>query len=144
MTGTTRPARANCKGDLCPAWCVVDHETPGHGRLYEFHGGQIARIEVPGALAGVPDLICVRPVSDGQPGSGEPHVSVSGTVYGSDLAGPNAWVRPRDAEDIARLAEMLAGATPGRHRELAAQIRAAAAVITEDGPADPEPEDDDD
>jgi hypothetical protein len=135
MTETARPARANCKGDPCPSWCEVDHETPSStgGHLYEFHGGQTARIEMPGAVASMPDWIAVRPVSDGQPGYGEQNVSVTGTMYGSDRDDPNAWVRPREAEHIARVIEILAKATPDQHRELAAQLRKAAALITEDG-----------
>jgi len=37
---------------------------------------------------------------------------------------------PGEAASLAGLVEMLAGATPDQHRELAAAIRAAASVIT--------------
>ena len=50
---------------------------------------------------------------------------------------PQVQVRAVDADGLAGLVELLADATPAQHRQLAAAIRTAAAVITDAGGAQP-------
>jgi hypothetical protein len=127
MTETARPARANRDGHLCPPWCETDHEK------YDFHGGTAAGVEVPGRMRGMPDEIRARPVRLGEPDY-PPQVAVAGTRHGLGGTGdPSVWLSARDALGIAALVDMLAGATPARHRALAAAIRRAAAQVTEAG-----------
>jgi hypothetical protein len=126
MTASQEP-RHNRLGHPCPPWCVVDHEK------YEFHGGAIAGVEMPGKMRSMPDVIRARPVQLGERGY-PPAVSVSGTRRGRGGDGdPDMWLGVRDALNLAGLVEMLAAATPARHRELAAAIRKAAAGIADGG-----------
>jgi hypothetical protein len=127
------PARANREGHPCPPWCVTDHETDhGSGHRFIFHGTETTRVDVPGKVKGIPDVIFTRAIHPGWPDC-EPQVAVSATRQGTDGPGPNAWISPRDAEDLAAIVEMLAKASPAQHRLLAAAIRQAAATITEAG-----------
>lgn len=116
MTETTRP-RANRDGDLCPPWCVTDHdEVHGEAGTYSFHGGEPAAVEIPGAGI-LEDKIIIRAVHPGNGYAGPAQVSVNGIRYGTGEADPHAWISPREALRVAGLIEMLAKATPARHRD---------------------------
>jgi hypothetical protein len=123
--------RQNAKGHPCPPWCTRDHEEGGI--LLQAHRGDLARIKVPGADC-VPDLITAGPAHLGMAGEGA-EVSVSAIRHGSDVH-PSLWLAPRDAGQLAALVDMLAAATAGQHRELAAAIRKAAADITDSAEGD--------
>ena len=128
MTADPSP-RTNRTGHPCPSWCETDHETPqgDTGWTYEFHGGPVTRIKVPGTIGSWPDEVRTRPVHDGR-SDDAPFILVSGTRNGASGPDPNAWVSLRDARDLVAVIDMLAGATPDQHRELAAAIRTAAGI----------------
>ncbi len=107
MTAEQTP-RQNDNGDLCPPWCVIDH-----AKYSNFHGSEFIKIDAP--------QYCTRLVRAVQPVIGRPYVDVDSVA---------ADVATGDAESLAVLIEGLAGATPEQHRELAAAIRRAAAVVT--------------
>jgi hypothetical protein len=129
---TTGTSRANRDGHPCPPWCQTDHDEilslAGH---FLFHGGPPADIELTGKTS-APDKITARAFHVGDPRF-EAVVSVAALRHGTDGQQPHLWLTPGDAGDLAGLVDMLAGATPARHRELAAAIRRAAAVITDGG-----------
>lgn len=120
MTGTTRPARANRDGHLCPPWCETDHDTPGNrGVRAGWHGTDAAPVSTPSGY--VTASAYQNGFNDDPP-----------QVWVGALGMPGGWTAgPADAERLAVLAEQLAGATPGQHREFAAQLRRAAAQVTE-------------
>ncbi len=137
MTGTTTapvhgPApRQNRDGHPCPPWCVTDHETVQYGTdgTYGFHGSARTYIKLRSRSARLEDEISVRAIRYGceEP---EPHVALAGTVFGAGAPAPRLDVAGDDMEGLAVMVEMLARATPGQHRQLAAAIRQAAAGIT--------------
>jgi hypothetical protein len=129
------PARANPNGHPCPPWCDIDHETADGGHRYIFHGSETAWTDVPVKPGRPDDRIYVRAIHGGYTDD-QPQVDVSATRSGV-CPSPHAWIAPRDAEGLAVIIEMLAKASPAKHRELAAHIRAAAATIT-GAQADPE------
>jgi hypothetical protein len=118
--------RQNSKGHPCPPWCTRDHLEDGPVSIA--HRGAMSRIEMPGADC-VPDVIMASPAHLGIEGEAT-EVSVHAIRHGSK-AHPALWLAPADAEQLAGLVEMLAKATPARHRELAAALRKAAAGITD-------------
>ncbi len=123
MTEDQAP-RTNRDGHPCPPWCTSSHER------WDGHSGDTARIDVPGKVRDLPDAFLVgryQFVAEAE----KPQVSVSPLRYGRDGTDPAFWMPARDAEGLAVIVELLAAATPGQHRELAAAIRKAAADITD-------------
>lgn len=116
------PARANRDGHPCPSWCATDHDREiAPGIFQTTHGTSHARVSV--SERGYDRLLVS---GDLFPSDGERAVHVSG-------GNEPLFVPPEMAEGAAALVELLADATPEQHRELAAAIRQAAAVITEAG-----------
>jgi hypothetical protein len=123
-TGTTDTARTSRDGHPCPSWCTADHQRS------DGHTAPSVRVAVPGAVPGLDDKFLVYPWQS--PGCAPEIVAVVlryGRQHKDDLA---VYYAARDAGHLAGLVEMLAAATPGQHRELAAAIREAAAVTAED------------
>lgn len=89
--------------------------------------GASTSVEVPGA-GGVPKRIIVAPVHLGMADASS-EVNVYATSCGEEFP-PNLWLTPRDAQNLAALADVLVTATRAQRRELAAAIRKAAADIT--------------
>jgi hypothetical protein len=117
MTASQEP-RQNRDGHPCPPWCTADHDGqlfPGY--FTKSHGGE-------NTLAGFDLPISVRPSL--APSWDAPRVQVAGVA-------PSLFLE--DGASLAELIDRLAGATPEQHRELAAAIRKAAAVIEDAGGA---------
>jgi len=111
LAETTAP-RQNADGECCPPWCVTDH-----GK-YGFHGSERVTVEAPEF-----HRVSARAL----------YSTIGGTtvqVLGDGIVRvPSGY----EAGELAALIEGLAAATPEQHRELAAAIRHAAAVITKAG-----------
>jgi hypothetical protein len=110
----------------CPPWCTYHHPDA------EIHRAE--RVEVDFWKNGVASWVTVTSIDFCQ-GDG-PEVSISGwrQVIGTgEHISPNPVFPAAQARELADLIEVLQNATPGRHREIAAAIRQAAAVITEAG-----------
>jgi hypothetical protein len=125
---TGQPARI--AGEQCPPWCTCAHET----RAFTTHIGEQRDIRFGGEMyhAGYACLAVAATWTSTRYMSPEPgRVLLHGHVY----EGPDAlaMVPAAEAPELAAVVEMLAGATPEQHRELAAAIREAAGEIT--GPA---------
>lgn len=121
MTGSlTTPPPA------CPPWCDSDHSRTIKGLppLHFGAGGPSVRLS---GASGARHAFVFVSQRDGER-SPSLVVSVSASDADSD---PAVTVRLKDAEDLARLAEMLAVASPAVHREVAAAVRRAAAVAGE-------------
>jgi hypothetical protein len=118
---TARPApRRNREGHPCSPWRATGHdEVYGAAEPFGFHGSAPAGIRLGG------DSVGARVMRDST-WHGRPSVLVSGLDRAAD---PALRAGPRCAKYLAGLAEMLAGAFPDQHRELAGAIRAAAATI---------------
>ena len=117
-------ARQNSRGHPRPPWCTKDHSADGLGQAV--HRGINVRVEVPGA-DGVPERIIVVPIHLGMADAGS-EVNVYATSCGKELL-PKLWLMPRDAENLAALADVLVTATRAA-RGVGAAIRKAAADIT--------------
>jgi hypothetical protein len=117
MTETARPARANRDGHPCPDWCEMDHgDTAGIPATH--HGTQ------PAVIIFDDGYVTASAYQDG-------FSDAPPQIWIGSLNGPPTLIGPGQAPVLADLAEMLAGASPDQHRELAAQLRKAAAAITE-------------
>lgn len=120
MTETTRP-RQNRDGHLCPSWCETGHDEPAgtRGLRAGWHGTDAAPVSTPSGY--VTASAYQNGFNDDPP-----------QVWIGALGMPGGWTAgPPDAERLAVLAEQLADATPDQHREFAAQLRRAAAQVTE-------------
>ena len=116
MTITADTAtRTNRDRDPCPPWCRVDHVKHGPGTCVGSGGGI--------------DGIWTRAVRNC---TGD-RISLDASLPDPLVHWPNLRFDPRDAEDLAVIVDLLAGATPDQHGELTAAIRKAAADITEAG-----------
>jgi hypothetical protein len=104
-------------GSPCPPWCVIDHQKDQGGVRFTHHSDAATFISTrEGGHASAGRV---------QGSSGSPKVSVT-----SSSEDPGAlWLEPRDAVKLAGVIEALAGATLEQHREFAAAVRAAAALI---------------
>ena len=102
--------RQNSKGHPCPPWCAIDHS-----RFEACVGG--------GGGIGHIWSRAVR-TRDGFT------VIVHGALEDPAADWPSLELGLRDAEHLAAIVGLLAGATPDQHCELAAAIRKAAADIT--------------
>ena len=111
----------------CPSWCTRDHSRTD---LVPAHIGD--RAVIGGFRARPYDEITAR-AAHVNPGYGDPKVWLDATRAGAQAEAPYAWLDPETAVTVARLAEMLAGATAAQHRALAAALRDAAALITAGG-----------
>lgn len=113
MTGS---ARANRDGHPCPSWCVTDHDhelipgsfsdTHDSGKVHAALVAMVSAVLFPSGDG--PEVQVCTPAADG------------GSIF----------LPARKAGYLAVLIRELADATPEHHRELAAAIRQAAAVIT--------------
>jgi hypothetical protein len=117
MSETPRSPRQNREGDPCPPWCTVDHEK------YESHVGGGGRI----------DGIWTRAIRS----RGVSEVGVCASLPDPKVTWPSLNLDLHEAKHLAVIVELLAGATPDQHRELAAAIRQAAAEIAGDGDGRP-------
>ena len=127
MTEDQAP-RTNREGRACPPWCVSDHGGEQiSGRACVGHAGGIdfgdEGLDGIWACAILGDRPQDRPED-------RPQVGITGHRYRRP-GSPSVHLPHYGAEDLAAIVEMLAGATPDQHRELAAAIRKAAADITE-------------
>ena len=115
-TQTQNPARANRHGDPCPPWCTIDHAktftVPGFEEVHHLdaHQGDPRRADGTYSM--------VRPFK--RTSDRETAVVVDGLQ-----------VYPENVENLARLIESLAGATPEQLRQLAELIRATAAEVAD-------------
>lgn len=105
----TQEIRASRDGDPCPAWCDVDHHT--RSSAVPIH---IGHVSAPAAWNAYVQLVA-------HPWAARPEVWAT-TVHGY------AAVSLHQAGDLARLLEELADVEPARLREMAAEVRAAAAT----------------
>ncbi len=119
MTANQAP-RQNRDGHPCPLWCTVDHDEVINGITITGHGGDVTVTQI----REYEQWITARAYLAAAPGR-TPEIQV-GMTPGGDV-----FVPSRHAEDLAALVELLAAATPGQHRKLAAAIRKAAADIAE-------------
>jgi hypothetical protein len=101
-TPTSRPP--------CPPWCSADHVNLN-----------LTACSASAAAIKLPTLATISARARRSFAFGE-HVLVSG------ISGVHA-TDPEDAACLATLLDVLAEATPEQHRELAAQVRAAAALV---------------
>jgi hypothetical protein len=122
MTEDQAP-RQNRDGHPCPPWCEVDHDTTGTSGIRASHHGT-----EPPVISFRDGYVTASAYQNGF--SDEPP-----QVWIGSLNGPTTLIDSGQAAVLADLAEMLAGATPDQHREMAAQIRQAAAQITAAGGA---------
>ncbi len=114
--------RTNRNGHQCPPWCVTGHDE-------EFGPGIFADVHATGQTGiGTGEYGSVRVGGCLMPSTGLRRVHVSLPPW------PPLFLSAVAAETVACLAEQLATATPEQHRELAAAIRQAAAVITGEAP----------
>jgi len=92
----------------CPPWCTADHEF-------------LASCTSSGSpfFIGSDLTATMSAYARRYPGAGV-EVAVNGKLH---------LGKPREAEALAVLLEQLADATPGQHRDLAGQVRAAAALL---------------
>ena len=121
----SQATRQNAEGHPCPPWCVTDHSEQRHGPSAGYHGSESPLIHTPSGYVNA--TAYQNGFSDD-----EPQIAVT------CLNGPAGCLMTavRDAGFLAATVEDLAEATPEQHREFAAAIRQAAAVIT--GAEDPE------
>jgi hypothetical protein len=124
------PPRANRVGSPCPDWCTTDHAehliTTRDGKILDAaingHTSSDDMIAVPGAHA-----IAYAWQAGLIPLNAEPRITIDArSSAGTALLDPTA----ADALRIAVLVEALAHATPEQHHQLAAQLRAAAGIVT--------------
>lgn len=110
----------------CPSWCATCHEHAAPGSVREsVHIAAEASIDTPGGSVNA----CAWWSGYA---SAPPNVFVSlPRCFGSD---GGLSVAPSQADGLAALLELLATATPEQHRELAAAVRQAAAVIAGEAP----------
>jgi hypothetical protein len=106
MTADQTP-RQNAEGSPCPPWCATDHEK------WAFHDSEWIEVEAPQYASNY--VRAIRYSDDAAP-------VLAVTVLSVPL---------EEAGYLAKLIEGLATATPDQHRNLAAAIRQAAAVITD-------------
>jgi hypothetical protein len=105
----------------CPPWCTVNHDQAAPGSVRDSvhiaaeasvstRGGDVRTCAWwSGSSLSAPDVFLSLPARAG----------VNGRLS----------LPPSDAVGLAELLELLATATPGQHRELARQVRHAAAVL---------------
>jgi 8-oxo-dGTP pyrophosphatase MutT (NUDIX family) len=106
-----RPAQGSPPAALaqpCPPWCTADHS-------------RLTACSAPATAITLPNGAVISARARRSLAFGE-HVLVSG------ISGVHA-TDPEDAACLATLLDVLAEAAPGQHRELAAQVRAAAALV---------------
>jgi hypothetical protein len=127
--------RANRVGSRCPDWCTTDHApsslTTRDGQTFDTtidgHSSTddtIAVLAGPGAGG---HAIAYAWQSGQIPLNAEPRITIDArSSAGTALLDPTA----ADALRIAVLVEALAHATPEQHHQLAAQLRAAAGIVT--------------
>ena len=120
----SQPARASRDSHPCPPWCADDED---HGATHTTArtalrvGGRNGHLATCAGMFGAPPEVVV-------------HATWSNPANDHALdAQGDLYVPLADAERLAGVIEVLAHATPGTHRELAAAIRQAAATITEAG-----------
>jgi hypothetical protein len=119
VTGGSRPPRP------CPPWCS-EHPCPASLRSFHISEGTSASLNT-GREPSWPPLGSFH--SYAVQDSGQPDgvsLYVAPWEGGSTLSGA---IPARAAEAVARLAELLAGASPEAHREVAAAIRAELALL---------------
>ena len=123
---TPQPARTNSEGHLCLPWCTVDHceRIGSRGLRLSYHGTESPVIATPSGY------VSAMAYQDGF-SDDAPQVSLSCLTSAGSLL-----VDTGDSAELAALVEQLADATPDQHRELAAAIRQAAAIITAADPVD--------
>jgi hypothetical protein len=124
MTASRESRRNPHTGLDCPPWCVTDHDQVsaciGSGTIgSRFLADVWARA-----------ILAPRHADDGA------MVAVTGHAVGQDGT-HQVELPPHVALSLAGIVELLAGATPDQHRELAAGIRKAAADITSTDGAQP-------
>jgi Domain of unknown function (DUF6907) len=124
MTEDQAP-RQNRDGHPCPPWCTTDHAKPisESALRASYHSTEPPTIGTP---AGYVQAVAYQ--------NGFNDAPAQVWLGGLELRG-GLMIAPETAVGMAALAEMLADATPDQHRELAAQIRKAAAQITAAGGA---------
>lgn len=112
--------------NACPAWCSSQYPA---GDPRHIHASPIVAVVAGRAKSATVRLdlprIVVRAILHDYPTPGQPSVLVL-TTEGTSLG---AEVRHRDAEGLAAIIDTLAAATPSQHREVAAAVRQAAALI---------------
>ena len=118
--------RVNQNGHRCPSWCITDHGPRDDGLdPFEFHGGHTRATAVGSTPVGA------RAVEDGS-GRGRP------SILAGAMIGPGSlWLSPFDADQLAQLVDLLAGATPDQHRDVAEAIRAVARTVQDNPLPDP-------
>lgn len=125
MTATADTAtRQNRAGGPCPPWCDRDHDDSSGGAAHIRQTGIISFGD-----EGL-DSIWASAILDAHH-EGRPVVAVTSHRYQQHGAPYLEVPAGHRARDLAGMIELLADLTPGQHRELAAAIRKAAAVIAE-------------
>lgn len=105
----------------CPPWCEAHSDAVG-----DLHCSAHDRIPLGSAGHGFAEAYAVGY------GDEPPSVSVAAVVPSDPRTSATLWIEnPEEAQDLAMLVEWLERATPGQHRMLAAQIRAAAKIVAE-------------
>jgi hypothetical protein len=117
-----RAIRTNRAGHPCPPWCEADHDKPigKSGVFVSHHSTEVPPISFPAGY------VIASAYQDG-------FSDAPPQIWIGSLNGPPMFIDPGHAASLAALAEMLAGATPEQHRELAAQIRKAADIAGASG-----------
>jgi hypothetical protein len=113
----SQASRQKSQAHPCPPWCV------DHDEIADIHKTRRVAVKLPD-YAGYVSTI------SGQFGLSATAVGMHGMC---DDVSADLYVPLADAGQLAGLLEILAYATPGQYRELAAAIRQAAADITEAG-----------
>ena len=109
--------RQNSKGHPCPSWCTVDHGERVGSSQVGYHGTGHPPVHTSSGY------VNASAYQDGF-SDDAPQIALTCLAPGGALL-----VDLRDSDKLAAFVEQLADATPGQHRELAAAIRKAAAVI---------------
>lgn len=122
MTTQETEQRANRHGSQCPHWCSIDHARVLDGKPGRMMDSHFSDPMTSGAL---PWDVKVKLYQHADR-YGEDKPKVELIAMCSMLL-----VDPQDAVDLAELLDSLANEPPARLRELADQVRAAAAILQE-------------
>jgi hypothetical protein len=105
----------------CPPWCAAHPEAAA-----DLHCSRHDRISLGDAGHGFVEAYAAGYSNE------PPAVSVAAVMPSDPRTSATIWIEnPEEAQDLALLLEWLERATPGQHRMLAEQIRAAAKIVAE-------------
>lgn len=114
----------------CPPWCVADHDGREAFAYPQTHHSATTRISP--VRSGFGQSIAAEVLyNDDDLWQIGQVVFLTASVEGSsERSWPHLFLSPQNANAVADIIAVLAGATPGQHRDLAEGIRRCAALIS--------------